>query len=119
VYTFHNWRIDGRKLIKFGVDVMPYVTIGNIIFNFVLSTNPTRQLLEIVRWNDNDYTTNDPPRMPSLTSPFRAELNLFKSDAHVYRFHERIAGRKLKKFGVDVMPYVTTAISDFLTSYSR
>jgi hypothetical protein len=77
--------------------------------NFQLSRSviPTRQLLEVVRWND-DATTHDFLRTEPL---HKWCLFAFRSS--------RVVGRKLMKLGVNVMPLVTTANSYLETSYTR
>jgi hypothetical protein len=39
------------------------VELKPIIFNFVLSVNKTRDLLDFVRWNDEYDTAHDPLRI--------------------------------------------------------
>jgi hypothetical protein len=84
-----------------------------IIFNFQLSAVPTRQLLEVVRRND-DTTTHDPLRMriTNLTKPNPTLPKHFESYVRLCAFHiQTMAERKLKKFGLDIMPYATTTNS--------
>jgi hypothetical protein len=82
-------------------------SLGNII--------QTRQLHEVVRWNDDDATTHTPLCIciMNLTKPsLTTSSNIFTSDVRLHFFYnKRMVGWKLMKFGTGIMPYVTTADS--------
>jgi hypothetical protein len=72
LYVWNNLRMAGRKLLKFGIDVMPQATATN---SFLQSSLPTLLLLKLARWN-NDTITHDPLRITNPTKPFQTSPNL-------------------------------------------
>jgi hypothetical protein len=84
-------------------------------FYWLHSVISTWRLPEVARWNDDNTTAQDPLRMritnpvePNLTTP-----NLFKTD------NKSMAGRKLMKFGVGIVPQLPSTNSYFVTSHTR
>jgi hypothetical protein len=80
----------GRKLVKFCMDIMPRMTNKKlIVFNFLHSEKPTRELLEVMRWNDDYAIAYDPLRMriTNLTWPNLTKTHSFTRDTRLHEFH--------------------------------
>jgi hypothetical protein len=60
-------------------------------------------------------TEQDASLQANITQPYQN----FTSDIRLYAFNNEIYERIFIKFGIDVIPYVTTADTYFLTSCTR
>jgi hypothetical protein len=71
-HVFHFSRMVGQNLIKFGMDIIPWVTIQNTYFRtFLHFVIPSWRILKFASWDEDDIISHDPLRMriTSLTVP--------------------------------------------------